>query len=186
MRKFEFNNKGFSLVELVIVIAVLSILSAVAIPAFLGVILNARQAAAVAYIDATLKSGLTFNSFQGRWPTSWEEFAQNSNVIDASVSESCARFNAQCEGNQRPIVNGNYLIEFYTRGNELRVSAWRFSNVGPTKDNRSAWGCLNLARGGEIYAWKDPHFYNGPAWKGENDPIRDDNNEILSMCGQNP
>ena len=39
------NEEGFSLVELVVVIAVLAILSAVAIPAFVGVQANARAAA---------------------------------------------------------------------------------------------------------------------------------------------
>ncbi len=39
------GEEGFSLVELVVVIAVLAILSAVAIPAFVGVQANARAAA---------------------------------------------------------------------------------------------------------------------------------------------
>ena len=39
------GDKGFSLVELVVVIAVLAILSAVAIPAFVGVQANARASA---------------------------------------------------------------------------------------------------------------------------------------------
>ena len=39
------GEEGFSLVELVVVIAVLAILSAVAIPAFVGVQANARASA---------------------------------------------------------------------------------------------------------------------------------------------
>ena len=45
MRKFKYINDGFTLVELVVVIAVLAILSAVAIPAFNGVQANARASA---------------------------------------------------------------------------------------------------------------------------------------------
>ena len=45
------DNEGFSLIELVIVIAVLSILSAVAIPAFVGVLIKARQSAAIAFVE---------------------------------------------------------------------------------------------------------------------------------------
>ena len=45
MRKFKYINDGFTLVELVVVIAVLAILSAVAIPAFVGVQANARASA---------------------------------------------------------------------------------------------------------------------------------------------
>ena len=177
------NENGFSLIELVIVIAVLAILSAVAIPAFTGVMRRARQAAAIAYVDATIKSGLVFNSENNRWPNSWEEFAQNSNTIDANVLETCRLYNSQCSGNQRPIVGGQYLIEFYSRPDELRVSAWRFNNTGETSMNRSVWGCLNLNRGGQIYHWKTDNFYQGASWSGT---IFDDEGNPLSMCGQNP
>ena len=179
----NFNKNGFSLIELVIVIAVLSILSVVAIPAFTGVIRRARQAAAIAYVDATIKSGFIFKSEEGRWPNSWEEFAQNSSTIDSNVLESCRLYNSQCSGNQRPIVRGQYLIEFYSRPDELRVSAWRFNNTGETSMNRSVWGCLNLRRGGQIYHWKTDNFYQGASWSGT---IFDDNGNPLSMCGQNP
>ena len=177
------NDNGFSLIELVIVIAVLAILSAVGIPAFTSVIRRSRQAAAIAYVDATIKSGLVFNSENDRWPNTWEEFAQNSNSIDANVLESCQRYNSQCSGNQRPIVGGQYLIEFYTRSDELRVSAWRFNNTGATSTNRSVWGCMNLNRGGQIYHWNTDNYYQGAAWSGT---IFDDNGAALSMCGQNP
>ena len=50
------NKKGFTIVELVIVIAVIGILAAVLVPTFSGVMKNAKQSAAVqkaraAYID---------------------------------------------------------------------------------------------------------------------------------------
>ena len=48
-------NKGFSLVELVIVIAVLAILSAVAIPSFIGVRNNAKVSAAKKSLVTILK-----------------------------------------------------------------------------------------------------------------------------------
>jgi len=51
---------GFSLLELVIVVAVLAILVAIAIPSFGGFIRSARQAAALTYVDAILKSSTIF------------------------------------------------------------------------------------------------------------------------------
>ena len=45
------NNKGFSLVELIVVIAIMAILAAVAIPTFAGFITKANQAADVDYMN---------------------------------------------------------------------------------------------------------------------------------------
>ena len=45
------NNKGFSLVELIVVIAIMAILAAVAIPTFAGFIQKANIAADVAFVN---------------------------------------------------------------------------------------------------------------------------------------
>ena len=47
MSKFKFNNQGFSLIELVVVIGVLAILSAVSLPAFTCIIRKAKATAAL-------------------------------------------------------------------------------------------------------------------------------------------
>ena len=44
------NNKGFSLVELIVVIAIMAILAAVAIPTFAGFIRKANEAADIQYM----------------------------------------------------------------------------------------------------------------------------------------
>ena len=63
----KMNKKGFTIVELVIVIAVIAILSAVLIPTFSGVVDNAKKTAAVAdakaayqeYVIGTAKTSTT-------------------------------------------------------------------------------------------------------------------------------
>ena len=55
MRKFKFNNEGFSLIELVIVIGVLAILSAVSLPAFTCIIRKAKATAALNAIASVRK-----------------------------------------------------------------------------------------------------------------------------------
>ena len=67
MNKTNFN-KGFSLVELVVVIAVLAILSAVAIPAFIGVRNNAKVSAAKNSLVNILKECLAAESSLLRSP----------------------------------------------------------------------------------------------------------------------
>ena len=62
----KMNNKGFTIVELVIVIAVIAILAAVMIPTFSGVVTKAQQSAAVQEVKAayteTLASDLATNA----------------------------------------------------------------------------------------------------------------------------
>ncbi len=78
LKKDISNNKGFSLIELVIVIAVLSILSAVAIPSFIGVRNSAKVSAVKKSLvnilkeclvaESNLLSAPTFNDI-GAWDT---------------------------------------------------------------------------------------------------------------------
>ena len=109
------------MIELVIVIAVIAILSAVAIPSFTRVIRKAKQSAALAFADNILKTALVFHSDNGRWPNTWSEFAQNSTAIDASQLESCSVYNSRCSGNQTIFLSGAYITEFYTRPDEIRI-----------------------------------------------------------------
>ena len=56
------NRKGFTIVELVIVIAVIAILAAVLIPTFSGIVGNANQSAALQTARSTLTNALNMSS----------------------------------------------------------------------------------------------------------------------------
>lgn len=57
----KLNNKGFTIVELVIVIAVIGILAGVLIPTFSGITASARQSAALQEAKASLNALLSVN-----------------------------------------------------------------------------------------------------------------------------
>lgn len=57
----KMNKKGFTIVELVIVIAVIAILSAVLIPTFSGVVTDANKTAVVADAKAVYQQYMTAN-----------------------------------------------------------------------------------------------------------------------------
>ena len=73
------GEEGFSLVELVIVIAVLAILSAVAIPAFTNVQANARAAAVQNGMVNSLKE-CAVREAENEQDLSWSSVSSNSNT----------------------------------------------------------------------------------------------------------
>ena len=114
--------KGFSLIEFVIVVAVLAVLSSIAIPFFGDITRKARQVAASSNVDAILKSATIFKIKEGYYPTSWEEilFYYNPGSEESNL-ESCSVYNSQCTGNERVIVNGQYLITFFLSQVDLEL-----------------------------------------------------------------
>ena len=65
MKKLNKNKKGFTIVELVIVIAVISILAAVLIPTFSGVIAKANQSACLQEAVSLYHEALTLDLADG-------------------------------------------------------------------------------------------------------------------------
>ena len=61
----KMNKKGFTIVELVIVIAVIAILSAVLIPTFSGVVANAEKQAAIADAKAAYQQYVATQTLNG-------------------------------------------------------------------------------------------------------------------------
>ncbi len=123
------GEEGFSLVELVVVIAVLAILSAVAVPAFVGVQANARASAVknglanivkeciVLDADNKLKSGADHfalsqsgkGSYQGYTVSAWE-------TGTLSLKKSCYSAKALAA----KATEGDFFIEMDTSTGEVK------------------------------------------------------------------
>lgn len=65
MKKMFAAKEGFTLVELIVVIAILGILAAVAVPAYSGYITKAQDAAAITELDAIKTAAEAANATKG-------------------------------------------------------------------------------------------------------------------------
>jgi len=79
MKKIErkFTGSCFTLIEMVIVIAVILILTGIAIPAYQGIQSRARRSRAVLEIEAFNTAIATFQMDMGRLPKSLDELVRN-------------------------------------------------------------------------------------------------------------
>jgi prepilin-type N-terminal cleavage/methylation domain-containing protein len=62
------KRKGFTLIELIIVIALIAILAGAMVPMFRSNRLEAQQAKAMAELDAIKSAALMFHADTGTWP----------------------------------------------------------------------------------------------------------------------
>ena len=97
------RNKGFTLIELMIVVAIIAIIAAVAIPSLLGAKKTANEATAIANLRTISTCCEQFRNVNGRYPTAIGELNGGAtNYIDevlASGNKSGYDYNLADTGN---------------------------------------------------------------------------------------
>ena len=111
----KMNNKGFTIVELVIVIAVIAILAAVMIPTFSGIVAKAQQSSAIQQATATWKELYAIDLADGTLDM-YEGSAVEANKIIASnakyASYGTFTYTPNATGAKFTLVVNDYTASF--------------------------------------------------------------------------
>ncbi|MCP4582724.1 MAG: prepilin-type N-terminal cleavage/methylation domain-containing protein [candidate division Zixibacteria bacterium] len=76
MLKHFRNRKGFTLVEILIVVVMLAILFAIAVPIYISYVASARSAEAQEAINAIKAAAKVFQARNGQWPNNVQQMDQ--------------------------------------------------------------------------------------------------------------
>jgi type IV pilus assembly protein PilA len=115
---------GFTLIELMIVVAIIGILAAVAIPAYQDYIARAQVSEAVSLMGATKSPLAEYIGDKGGWPTALSEVAAgtsgkytaavsgaNSGVVAGTSSSYTVQATMKTSGVNAAITNGTVMLK---------------------------------------------------------------------------
>lgn len=121
------KNGGFTLVELIVVIAILAILAGVAIPAYSGYITKAKDAAIITELDAIQTAAQAANATKGEI----DSIAVNGTTIVVTASKGLAdTYNADFHLFLSDATDSgtkgtlNYSIDFTGTSYEGKTATW--------------------------------------------------------------
>jgi len=123
-------QKGFTLVELMVVIVIVGILSAIAIPNFFSATDKAKATEAKTQISAILKQGQAY-------------YTEDPNILAATMNASAltSAFKSPADG----ATKFNYAATFAS--NVFTVTATTNSNFGTAPSPNTLSGCVNVSTG---------------------------------------
>ena len=122
---FRVNGKdGFTLVELLIVIAIIAILAAIAVPLYYKFINKAKQASAISYINSIVKAEQIFLDINNRYSDNFSEL-ETTQVIPS--------------GTGNPRAYGDYTFTLVIGVDGGGAPFWNVSAVPTNGDTTMKW-----------------------------------------------
>jgi type IV pilus assembly protein PilA len=132
----KLTKRGFTLIELMIVVAILGILAAVAIPAFLNYMRKAKTSEATLNIDRVFEGGITYFEAEHVRRGTTATILQHCLPVDATWSPDAApgaqKYDA--EGTDATFATNDTWKDLDFAMGDNFYYAYEFDNVGGTSD----------------------------------------------------
>ena len=130
-------KKGFTLIELMIVVAILGILAAIAIPTYLDYTVRAKVSEAVSLLSGMANSIAEYHTSQGDWPNNLTEvggpktskyvenmtYGKGDNNNTVTISATLQEIKADINGEELTL----YLV--YDSTKETYEKCWGWGNI---------------------------------------------------------
>lgn len=87
LRRLRTNQKGFTLIEILIVVVIVAILAAISVPIYVEYVKSARASDAKTSINAIWQAAQVFYQDKGEWPATVEELEQGKYVEIAEATK---------------------------------------------------------------------------------------------------
>jgi prepilin-type N-terminal cleavage/methylation domain-containing protein len=137
--------KGFTLIELAIVIAIIAILASVAIPRFAALQDNANRAVAQNFLSQLTTAAATATAEAARVPTQFTEFVTTAPASVGAVSTAPFRFNISTPQG----VNGGAAPCATVAANAITCAGWA-GQLGTVTYTLGANGQITAANAGAL------------------------------------
>jgi type IV pilus assembly protein PilA len=106
------KQKGFSLIELLIVVAIILIIAAIAIPNLLRARISANEASAVASLRTMNTASITYNSSYGSYPTVLSDLGPSNGATPTSTTADLLDSVLAPAGGGNTATKSGYLFTF--------------------------------------------------------------------------
>lgn len=150
------SQKGFSLVELMVVVAIIGILAVIGIPQYQKFMSKARQAEAKTHLNALFQGQISFF-------TEYNTYAGNLQAIGAGATGTGLRYNAgfenadACAGQTAALAVGEADGNNDIRSLAANPGDWFYNGAGIADPAATALiDCATLATTFDIGAWGNP------------------------------